>query len=206
MSPPPGWRALVGPLLQRDPRADDLAVAHDFVATHGGVPRQVHPTLPAFFAAVSLSAPALVASFTHHADVRLPAYVCAEHARGEVARLLRRLGRSADAMTVDALEPIRSRPTALAAATWVTPDWVKSLGSLTHSAALGTFRQLCSALVGSTPSQTLAERLGRRMLRAQVRLDQALARSPADGLDAVFLAMVRACLSAEPRRVGDRPD
>lgn len=203
MSPPSGWRALLEPLLCADPAIDDLAVAQDFVTMHGGLPRQIHPTLPVFFPAVSLSAPALLASFTDGADIRVPAYACAEHARGEIARLLRRLGRGADALTVDALEPIRSRPTALAAATWVTPDWVKSLRSLTHSAALGTFRQLCSALVGSTPSARLAEGLGRRMLRVQQRLDQALGRSPDEGLDRAFFEMVRACLDDRPdRRAG----
>ena len=188
---------LLEPLLCAHPGADDLAVAQDFVTMHGGLPRQIHPTLPVFFPEVSIGAPALLASFTGNADIRLPAYVCAEHARGEIARLLRRLGRSADALTVDALEPIRSRPTALAAATWVTPDWVKSLRSLTHSAALGTFRQLCSALVGSTPSARLADGLGRRMLRVQHRLDQALERPPAEGLDLVFFAMIRRCLDAQ---------
>ena len=194
MSPPPGWRPLVEPLLCARPCADDLAVAQDFVATYGGVPCGIHATLPVFFPEVSLSAPALLASFTDSADIRLPAYACAEHARGEIARLLRRLGRAADALTVDALEPICSRPTAHAAATWVTPDWVKSTRSLTHSAALGTFRQLCSALVGSAPSARLADGLGRRMLRVQQRLDQSLARSPGAGMDRAFFKMVRACL------------
>ena len=63
-----------------------------------------------------------------------------------------------------------------------------------RSSALGTFRQLCSALVGSTPSARLADRLGRRMLRVQQRLDQALQRPPREGLDAAFFALVRGCL------------
>lgn len=192
---PAGWIGLVEPLLGGTPTKEDVAVAHDFVLTHGGLPCAVHPTLVPFFEHVGVTAPALIASFTARADVRVPALICAEHARLGVATMLRSVGRAADAHTVLALEPIRSRPAALAAATWVTPDWVRGLRSLTHSAALGNFRRLCSLLAGGPDPGRLGPALGHVMYRVHRRLANAT-QSPFEAqADALFIAMIRACLT-----------
>lgn len=194
MSMPAVWPALVTPLLDGTASADDLAVAQDCVTAHGGIPCRVHPALPPFFAHTSHAAPALLASFTAQAEPRVPGWICAERARSDVAQLLRRVGRPADALTVEALEPIRNRAAATAAAQWVTPDWVRGQRSLRHSAALGTFRRLCTMLGGMPDPRRMAERLGHRMLRVQQRLAQALERPLATQIDALLIEMVRACI------------
>lgn len=198
---PAGWAALVAPLLRPDPPADDLAVAHDFVLSLGGLPREVHPALTPFFPHLDLPAAALIASFTGRADVRVPAWLCAERARHGIAAMLRTVGRAADAHTVEALEPIATHSSAIAAATWVTPDWVRSLRSLTHSAALGNFRKLCSLLAGGPDPRRVGPALGQAMVGLQLRLAQAAQRPFEREGDPLFLEMVRACLvdASDPR-------
>lgn len=193
---PRGWPALVEPLLVPDPAADDLSVAHDFVRAHGDLPQAVHPSLWPFFEIVTHPAPALIACFSGCAGVQVPAFICAERARGRIAALLRVVGRTADAYTVEALEPIRSRHTALAASTWVTPDWVRSLRSLTHSAALGNFRRLCSLLAGGPDPRRVGPALGDAMIRLQRRLADVASEPIERAVDPLFLTMVRACLDA----------
>jgi hypothetical protein len=194
MTMPAVWPALVAPVLAGRASVDDLAVAQDCVAAHGGIPCRVHPALPPFFEWTSHPAPALMASFTAMADPRLPGWVSAERARHDVAELLRRVGRPADALTVEALEPIHNRAAATSAAQWVTPDWVRGLRSLSHSAALGSFRRLCALLGGAPDPRRVAARLGQRMLRVHQRLAQALEVPLEPVIDSLFIDMVRACL------------